>query len=417
VIRRLPPLLFCLGLLAFFVPASRGLARQSVAQPSRIKTPGSEANSSPYRPRDPLSASAFEHFYNLDYAQSVRDFQRVVEKYPDDPFAVNHLLTAVLFRELYRMGALNTGEYANDSFVNAPHHDSDPKVRTQIKDLVNHALALEQKLLAANDKDVDALYARGVTRAQFSTYTALIEHAWFSALRNAVGARRDHERVLELSPGYADAKLVVGAHNYVLGSLPWAVKVSASLIGLTGNKDKGIEYLQEAAKAGGEASLDAKAVLILFLRREHRYTESMQIVRELLASHPQNSLLALEEANLLRAMGNVPESAAAYRHILQRGREGHYPAQHYETAAISLGDLLRSQKDFQAAASAYEQMNEVAQPEPELKQRAFLAAGQMYDLLRNRDLAVKRYEQVIAVNAGNESADKARRLMKEAYRE
>ena len=39
---------------------------------------------------------------------------------PNDPAAVNHLLTATLMRELYRMGAMNSGEYANDSFIGRP---------------------------------------------------------------------------------------------------------------------------------------------------------------------------------------------------------------------------------------------------------------------------------------------------------
>jgi len=73
---------------------------------------------------------------------------------------VNHLLTAVLFRELYRMGALNTGEYANDSFIHAPHHTADPKAQQRIKQLVDRALKLEEKRLSANSKNIDALYAR-----------------------------------------------------------------------------------------------------------------------------------------------------------------------------------------------------------------------------------------------------------------
>ena len=375
------------------------------------------AADSPYRPQDPLNAAAFERYYNLDYEKAVLEFGRVAEKYPADPFAVNHLLTAVLFRELYRMGALNSGDYANDSFVNATPHQADPKAKQQIKALVDRATRLEQEQLKANPKDVDALYARGVTRGQFATYTALIEHAWFSALRNAVGARRDHEKVLELSPGYSDAKLVVGAHNYVLGSLPWAVKVAASMVGLSGSKEKGIEYLHQAAEAGGETSVDAKAILILFLRREHHYEEALQIDRALAAQYPQSSLLALEEGNLLRAMEKPQESAAVYRKVWQAGREGRYPAQHYETAATSLGDLLRSQKDYVGAAAAYELMNEVPQPDPDLKQRANLGAGEMYDLLKKRDLAVKRYQDVVAVNGGNGAAENARKFMKEAYRE
>lgn len=372
---------------------------------------------SPYRPRDPLNAAAFERFYNLDFDRAVVDYERVVEKYPDDPFAMNHLLTGVLFRELYRMGALNTREYENDSFLNAPHHNADPKAKEQIKQLVKRALRLEQKRLASNPKDADALYARGVTRAQFATYTALIEHAWFSALRNAVGARHDHEKVLELSPDYADAKLVVGAHNYVLGSLPWGVKVAASLVGLGGSREKGIRLLREAADGGGEAAVDAKVVLVVFLRREHRYDEALELDRGLVSQYPQSSLLALEEGNLLRAMDKPLEAAASYRRVWKSGREGHYPAQHYELVALTLGDLLRSQKDYEGAAAAYELVNQVPQPDPELKQKASLSAGEMYDLLRRRDLAIKKYQEVIALNSGNGPAESARKFMKDAYRE
>jgi tetratricopeptide (TPR) repeat protein len=187
------------------------LAAQAMAAPS-----DSNPESLAFRPHDPLNLVAFNHFYNLDYDRAVQEFQQVLTRHPDDPFAINHLSSATLFRELYRMGVLNTGEYANDTFISAAHRPADPKVTQQIKYLVNRALELEEKRLATNPNDVEALYARGVTRAQFATYTALIEHAWFSALRSAVGARRDHECVLELSPSTVEAKLIVGAHNYVV---------------------------------------------------------------------------------------------------------------------------------------------------------------------------------------------------------
>src|SRR5207237_9816782 len=107
---------------------------------------------------------------------------------------------AVLFHELYRVGALSAGEYANDNFINAAHEPVDPKTSQQIKSLVQKALAIENRRLEANSKDVAALYARGVTKAEFATYTALIERAWLSALRSAVAARQGHGRVPALDP-------------------------------------------------------------------------------------------------------------------------------------------------------------------------------------------------------------------------
>jgi tetratricopeptide (TPR) repeat protein len=379
--------------------------------------PDSNSESLAFRPHDPLNLTAFSHFYNLDYDRAVQEFEQVLGRHPDDPFAVNHLLTATLFRELYRMGVLNTGEYANDTFISAPHRPADPKVKQQINDLVNQALRLEEKRLAANPNDVEALYARGVTRAQFATYIALIQRAWFSALRNAVGARRDHERVLELSPSTVEAKLIVGAHNYVVGNLPWGVKAAASMVGLGGNKDKGLQYLKECAEGNGETSIDAQILLAVFLRREHRYDEALPIVRELVLRFPQDVLLALEEGHLLRAAGRNQEAAEVYRRIWQAGREGHYPGLHYEIADLSLGDLLRSEKDYSGAAAAYEQVGQAPQADSEALQKANLGAGEMYDLLQKRDLALAKYQAVLAADASTAPAETARKRMKEAYRE
>jgi tetratricopeptide (TPR) repeat protein len=370
-----------------------------------------------FRPADPLNQAAFEHYYNLDYDLAVQDFERILARHPSDPFAVNHLLSAVQVRELYRMGAMNTGEYANDSFVGQAHRPADSVQRERIKKLVEQAEKLEDDALARDANNVDMLYARGVTRGQFALYTALIERAWFSSLRNAVGARRDHERVLELSPGYTDAKLVVGAHYYVMGSLSFAVKMAVALAGLSGDKDKGLRFLNEAYHSSGETTVDAGIVLMVFLRREHRYDEALRIARDIGPKFPRNYLLPLEEGNLLRASGKNAEAEEQYRRVWQNGREGKYGSLHYEIAALALGDLLRGEKKYQDAASAYERVGEVAGADPETLQKANLGAGEMYDQLQRRDLAVKKYEAVVALNSGNAQAEQARRRIKEAYRE
>ena len=375
------------------------------------------ATSTPLRPADPLNQAAFEHYYNLDHDAAIQDFERIAARHPNDPFALNHLLSAIQVRELYRMGAMNTGDYSNDNFIGSAHRPADPTQKERIKQLVQQAEKLENAELSRNPNNVDMLYARGVTRGQFALYTALIERAWFSALRNAVGARHDHERVLELDPNYTDAKLVVGAHNYVMGNLPLTVKIAVALVGLSGDKEKGLRYLNDAYRANGETSVDAGIVLMVFLRRERRYAEALQITGALAPRFPRNYLLPLEEGNLLRASGKTNEAEEQYRRVWQSGREGKYGSLHYEIAAIGLGDLLRSEKKYQAAAGTYELVGEVTGADPELLQKANLGAGEMYDQLQKRDLAVKKYEAVVATNSGNAEAEKARKRIKDAYRE
>jgi hypothetical protein len=52
-----------------------------------------------------------------------------------------------------------------------------------------------------------------------------------------------------------------------------------------------------------------------------------------------------------------------------------------------------------------------------LLQKANLGAGEMYDQLQQRDLAVKKYEAVVAIDGGNALADRARKRMTDAYRD
>lgn len=387
---------------------ANGQATISAANPSERMS---------FRPNDPMNSSAFDHFYNMDYDRAAQEFEQVLQRHPDDPFAANHYLTAILYHELYRRGLLNTGEYSSDNFVKTPHGPPDAKFQVQFQDLVQRAFKLEEARLNVDAKDVDALYARGVTRAQLAVYTGLVQRAWFSALHNAVAARRDEEKVLELAPQTIQAKLIVGTHYFVLGSLPWSLRTAGSMFGMSGNKEKGLAYLRDCAAGKGETSVDAKILLVLFYRRERRFTDALPIARDLITRYPRNVLMALEEGNLLRDSGQNDAAAASYRKLYEGGREGRYGNLHYEIAAYSLGDLLRSTKDYAGAVAAYEQVSAVSNPDPDILQKANLGAGEMYDRLQKRDLAVKKYQAVIAADGKSKLAETAGQYMKEPYRD
>jgi tetratricopeptide (TPR) repeat protein len=292
----------------------------------------------------------------------------------------------------------------------------DPAVATRVKQLTDQALALSQAQLDKNPNNVDALYARGATRAMNATYVGVATHAWFAALRGAVAARHDNERVLELDPKYVDAKVAIGTDLYIVGSLSWPVKVAASVAGLSGNKQKGLDYLREAASSPHvEVAIDAKILLALFLRREQKYAEALQVVNGMQNQYPHNFLMAAEYAHLLNAAGHGQEAIAAYRKVMAGCHNNVYTSCRIEIAAYGLGESLRGQKEYLEAAQAYDLAASNGK-DTELRQRATLAAGQMYDVLQKRDVALEKYKAVIAENSGSNSADLARHYMKQAYR-
>jgi tetratricopeptide (TPR) repeat protein len=393
-----------LGILLIMLWVFATPAQQKVSVPVRVNT-------------DAASKKGADDFYNLDYDKSIREFEAVLKTHLDDPFAVNHLLTAVLFKELYRIGALDTELYSGDSFLTKKQFSPiDPKVSDRVKELTERALSLEETGLKQNPNDVDTLYARGVTRGLRSTWMGLAQKAWFAALRSAVGARKDHDRVLELNPNYVDAKTIVGVDNYVTGSLPWAVKVAASVAGFPGNKQKGLDYLRDAAAHAPESGMDAKITLALFLRREQRYPEALAVVDDMHHQYPHNFLIASEQAHLLNAAGHGKEAVAAYQEVLEEYRKGWFPVSRPEQAAFGLGEAARGQHEFELALNGYNLVSSFKNVDPDMQQRANLGAGEMLDMLNRRDEAMQRYNDVVSEDASTNLAELARRYMKTPYR-
>lgn len=380
-------------------------------------SPVQSAVSLKVRPDDVSTREAFDSFYNSDYEAAIRGFEKSLNAHPDDPLAVNHLLEVVLVRELDREGALNAELYLGTDFLHAKRMPVDAKFRMRIEELTKQALQLSEERLRTKPDDIDALYARGITRSLSAIDEGLIEKSWYSAFRDALGAYDDHKRVLELAPNYSDAKVVVGVYNYIVAALPIYERVVAFMLDVKGGKAEGIERIREAANAGGETSIDAKTTLSLFLAREHQYPEGLSLVRELYRSYPHNFLFGLSEANMLRAGGQIPEAIAAYRDLLAAGQQGTFPQAHLERAAIALGQTLHAQGNYRAAANAFESVAQISTADRGQVTNAKLLAGEMYDMLKERNAAVSKYREVIAMSADPLQVSEAKRLLKDAYHE
>ncbi|HEX4019997.1 MAG TPA: tetratricopeptide repeat protein [Acidobacteriaceae bacterium] len=365
----------------------------------------------------PEVQQAYQHFYDLDYDGAMQRFQKIQQEHPDDPISTDYVLNTTVFRELYRLDLLDTTLYVHDGFLSGKHPVvEDMHVRAQVDAQTAHAIRVADVLLAKNPQDVDALFARGYAQSLRATYVAMIEKSYVSALRLALAARKDHDEVLKLDPKYVDAKLVVGVHEYVVGSLPLPLKLMAGLIGISGSKTKGLAYLSFDGQYGIITATSANTALALFLRREAQYPQAIVVVQKLVAQYPRDFLFRLEYANLLKDSGQGPPSIASYRALLQQANTpGYFPNPHLEMAWYGLGEALRGQRDYVAAADAYQQASIQPTISPLLQRRSQLAAGEMYDLLHQRVKAQQQYAAVIASGVESTEMDRARRFQHSPY--
>jgi tetratricopeptide (TPR) repeat protein len=399
---RKPAFLFC------FV-ALMATSQASVTTPSGVDTDPLNL--------DPLVRQAFDRFYILDYDGALARCEKVQEANPLNPLAVDYVLDAVLFRELYRLDLLDTTFYAHDGFLNGKHAVAvDPAVTAQVNSLFNKAIELSEQELSKNPEDTDALFARGWARSLKALYIGLIDRSFISALHVALQARSDNEKILRIDPKYVDAKLVVGVHQYVTGSLPFGIKILAGAAGITGSKSKGIEDLRDAGARGVMTSVEARTALGLFLRREAKYEDAIVVTRTLTDQYPHDFLFWLELANLTKDVGQGQAAIAQYRQVLEQAKKpGYFPSARLELAWFGLADTLQGQRAYAEAADAYNMATAQPAVSADLKSRCNLDSGKMYDLLNERDMARREYEAVLRQDAGSAQADSARKYLKSPF--
>ena len=103
--------------------------------------------------------------------------------------------------------------------------------------------------------------------------------------------------------------------------------------------------------------------------------------------------------------------------MLTNYRAGRYALARPELAAFGLGEALRGQRRFNEAVQAYASVGGFNEVEPELVQRAELRAGEMYDVLNNREAALTMYRSVIEGDGNSSAAKVAKKRLKQPYKE
>jgi tetratricopeptide (TPR) repeat protein len=405
-IRRLLP--GCLWTLLLFVALISGI-HPALAQHRNLHT-------------DPLNLTpevrqAHVLFYNLDYDNALSRFEAIERAHPQNPMATNYVLFTIIFRELYHQDLLDTTYYAHDSFLTSKRNVDVPKAtRDRIEQLTNQAIDLANQQLKSNPNDANAYFARGYARGMHAAFITLVDHSFISAAHQGLSSRSDSEDALRMDPDYADAKMAVGIQQFAVASLPRFLRIMIGITGVTGSKEKGLNMLRDCADHGIVNPVECRTALSLFLRHDGRYPEALAVQRGLAKEYPHDYLFRLEEANLTKDKGDGPAAIATYERILQDAQKpGYFIDARLQMAYFGLADTLRGQNRIGDAAQNY--LNAAAQPKCSdwLKRRAQLNAGEMFDLLHQRDKAIQQYKEAAAGGGDQSQADLARKYLKTPY--
>ena len=366
------------------------------------------------------SSKAFEHFYSLEYDEAIAEFDRALQADPQNPDRYNHLAQSILYRAMYRAGALESELVTgNNPFLRREKVNPSPEDQRRFDQAVSKAVELAAARLAKNPDDIPGLYAQGVAYGLRANYNFLVRKAWMDSLKDATTARKAHNRITELDRNFIDARLVQGVHDYVVGSLPFTYKILGFLVGFRGDKETGIRTLRLVADKGTRNNYDAAVLLAAVYRRERRAEESIPLVESLVARFPRNYLLRFELAQMYGDVGNKDAALAALARIeeLRRANQPGYQRIPLEKIYFSRGNLQFWYRDLDAAI---DNLTKVTAKANELDLNtgvyAWLRLGQSYDLKGRRADAQAAYRSCIGYAPQSDAARESRRYLDSPYR-
>ncbi len=364
----------------------------------------------------PLDAAAGA-IYNAEYPIAERMIRSFLKEHPDDLRAWNYLAEVVLDQEMLREGLYSGTAYLNSGTAFRQRVQAlSPRFTAELNDALDHAQQGEQRRLAHNPNDQEALYWLGVTYSTRAEFAFALERSYFTALREGRKAWDANVRLRKLNPNCADAGLVIGLAEYTAGVLPWYFKVVASIAGIHGSRSQGIAELKRASAGGRYTRVDAKIVLVVIDERERQFAQARALVEELEKEYPLNYLAPLELGRIDQSEGDGRGAAAVYDRAVTKFVRSDSRRPDVPRALILLraGQAHEQLGDFAAALNLYREAGNLGAHSPETY-RAELAAAELDQRLNHLSTARREYQAVIDAAPGSEMAQRARHALRELH--
>jgi tetratricopeptide (TPR) repeat protein len=364
-------------------------------------------------------AIGFDHFYNLEYEESIAAFERAAAENPTSPLPQDGIAQAVLYREMFRNGALESELIdGTDSFLRRPKMEVTRETEARFFSAIDKALDLSQQELNKDPRDKTALHARAVAFAFRSNWNFLVRKAWRDSLRDATAARKLEDQILAIDPNDPDAPLGRGVHEYIIGGLPWTWRALGFLVGFHGDKARGLATVERVARYGTRNKPDAEIMLCAFYRRDRESKKALPLLADVIRRYPRNYLLRFEQAKMYADIGDG-KSALATIDEIQRLKESKAPGLvnapwvkiYFERATIQFWyrELDQSMANFKKVTVAPDDLD------LNTGVSSYMRMGQILDMRNQHQQATEFYRKAIAFAPEAEAAQESRRYISTPY--
>jgi tetratricopeptide (TPR) repeat protein len=282
-----------------------------------------------------------------------------------------------------------------------------------------HILRAAEALDSAQPGDAEVKLLLGLahgTRAAIESE----RHHYLEAVRALRAAHRGFQDALALDPQLADAYYGLGLYNYAIANLPALLRPLVATVLPRADAVRGIRELQLVAERGTYLKMTARmALLRIYVGQERRYAEAYAVGRELLGRYPGNPDLYFATAHAASELGRFPEAMQVTQRLAAQIASGDSRFRDLVPRHEQLlGKVYMDDGQYAAALDAFDRA--IRSPTPPryrwVTAWAWVRSGMIHDVLGDRDEAMRRYRETLAIQSDGPAGTLARRHLDEPYR-
>jgi tetratricopeptide (TPR) repeat protein len=352
--------------------------------------------------------------FNMDYPRARSSFENMIEDDPKHPAGYIYLANTIWLGQLAELRRLQTNVYnRGNSFFSKTEDAVDPKIDKEFREKIDKGISLAENYLKSHKDDVSTLYYLGVAKNIVAGYEATVKRSFLPALKSGSKGVGFHRELMKKHPEVIDAQLSVGMYNYVVGSLPLAVKILAFIGGVHGSKKDGIAMLERVARDGNYAKDEGKVLLVMLYNREKRLSDGLNVLNGLVSRYPGNTLFRLERAVTLGQLKKFEESSKEFEAMIQDPVVSAYIPDlvqyQYATMLFDAARWQQSYDHFMAASKSTKAPDAVVT-------LSLLNAAKALDAIGRRNEAISLYQSVLKRKDVFDSRDTAKKFVKQPFR-
>jgi len=313
---------------------------------------------------------------NMRFEKAIALFDSIIQEYPQDP-AGYFLKSAVYF-----------WMYTQDVRM--------ADVGTLFETISKTGIEVAENRLDENENDLDAKFYLGAIYGNLGRYY-IMNSSWIKAYWYGSEGKDLLKEIIESNPEYYNAYLGLGIYHYYADILPGVIKVLSYILGIKGDKQKGLRELRLAMNKGTFVKSEAQFFLAMtYMYFEYDYLRARNLWAELAKGHPDNMFFILSQARCEMYMNNYLKALRLYKKVLEKKDDRLKFA--LNRAHYFAGEIYFKMNNFHQAAYHYEQA--VKNIPPKNGRRHWIYAsgklhlGKTYEMLGSREKAVRCYKQV-----------------------